>query len=436
MSMILALKVILFTHVVLLGYTWGGYQILLAMLATTRKRSQSRSGILPDAVPPSTISPAAMQSFGAGNHQPSTSPPHISIIIAAFNEESVIAERIQNLKNLNYPPEKITVYIGCDGCTDTTASIAKNATADDPHFHILDFKQNRGKVSVLRKLVAKAADNPDASGTLLVFSDANTMFAPDALLKLSAHFVDENIGGVCGRLAFVSKDETSENPAEEGAYWKLETKLKTWESTLGSCLGANGAIYAIRPQLFWQEIPENTIVDDLVIGMKVREQGFRMIYDPTAIATEILPEVGDEWTRRVRIGTGDYQAAVLCKACLHPRFGWFAWSFWSHKILRWLTPHMAMITIIASYALTAISLLNKDFSITALLTYTVAIGITALLAAGHIGNMIQTRQNRLTKICAICNHFVTMHAALFIGFIRFCNGNMQGTWKRTPRKKI
>ncbi len=413
--MVLTLKIILFAHVILLGYTWGGYHALLAILATYRNQ-KSRSGILP-------------------NHP--LDLPHIDIIIAAFNEETVIAERIQNLQKLDYPSDKTTVYIGCDGCSDETLSIAQNAATDDSRFNIIDFKQNCGKVSVLRELVSRASANTklDTQKSLLVFSDANTMFASDAMQKLVHHFADESIGGACGRLAFVNKDKSSENPAEEGAYWKMETKLKTWESSLDSCLGANGAIYAIRPELFWKEIPINTIVDDFVIGMKIREQGFRMVYDPTAVATEVLPEVDDEWVRRVRIGAGDYQAAVLCKACLHPSFGCFAWIFWSHKILRWLTPHLAITTVTTSYILTATSMLNKDLSPTALFAYSIAAGLTTLLAAGHLGSMMrkQNRKGLLAKTCAICDHFVTMHAALFIGFIRFCNGNMAGTWKRTPR---
>ncbi len=421
----LTLKIILFVHVILLGYTWGGYHALLAILTTSRN-PKNRSRILPDSSTQRTDKMSILHN-----------PPRINIIIAAFNEETVIAKRIKNLRELDYPSDKITVYIGCDGCSDATVDMAQNAAADDPRFNIIDFKQNSGKVSVLRELVSKASANSkhDIQKPLLVFSDANTMFASDAMQKLVRHFTDENIGGVCGRLAFVYQNDKSENPAEEGAYWKLETKLKTWESSLDSCLGANGAIYAIRPELFWQEIPTNTIVDDFVIGMKVREQGLRMIYDPTAVATEVLPEIGDEWVRRVRIGAGDYQAAVLCKSCLKPHFKWFAWIFWSHKILRWLTPHFAIIAGTASYILTAVSLLNKDLSPTALLSYTVAAGLTALLIAGHLGRILrkQNRKGILVNICAICDHFVTMHAALFMGFIHYCSGNMSGTWKRTPR---
>ena len=105
----------------------------------------------------------------------------------------------------------------------------------------------------------------------------------------------------------------------------------------------------IRTGLFWAEIPDNTIIDDFVIGMKVREQGYRMVYAPTAVAREELPEtLDDEWRRRIRIGAGDYQALVLCRKCLLPRYGKFAWMFWSHKVARWFTPHLLLLLTISS----------------------------------------------------------------------------------------
>lgn len=363
--------------------------------------------------------------------------PYVSIIIAAYNEAAVIAERIINLKQLDYPAENIAVYIGCDGCSDATAEAARKAAGDDKRFNICEFSHNRGKVAVLKELVAGAAADRKADDSyLLLFSDANTMFAKDAVNNLVRHFNDAGVGGVCGRLAFVSGESANENPAEEGAYWRMETRLKIWESELDSCLGANGAIYAIRPELFWQNIPENTIVDDFVIGMKVREQGFRMLYDTSAVATENLPQVCDEWVRRVRIGCGDYQAIGLCRRCLGLGFGRFAWIFWSHKILRWITPHIIIVMLIVSWELSITSLLQGDSSLLFMPAYAIAAGLIVFLIAGGAGQILSQRKisGNAAALCSVCNHFLTMHAALFAGFVRFCKGNASGTWKRTPRR--
>jgi cellulose synthase/poly-beta-1,6-N-acetylglucosamine synthase-like glycosyltransferase len=217
----------------------------------------------------------------------------------------------------------------------------------------------------------------------------------------------------------------------------METRLKTWESEIDSCLGANGAIYAIRPGLFWYEIPENTIVDDLVIGMKVREQGFRMLYDPDAVAAEELPQVSDEWVRRVRIGCGDYQAIGLCRKCLGFGFGRFALMFWSHKILRWITPHIMLVMFIISWGLSAFSLLYKNLCPIFLPAYAIAAGLAVFIIAGRVGRLLRQRgkSGAAAALCSVCDHFLTMNAALFAGFIRFCSGNASGAWKRTPRSE-
>ncbi len=410
-AMIAAFNTVLLALVLVFAYAWVGYPILLAVAA---RRATSRKA------PPSLPPPEEL--------------PRLYVVLAAYNEENVIAERIRNLQSVDYPAEKLTILLGIDGSTDGTATVARSAAEGDTRIHVLDFAENCGKVAVLRDLVAGIVPEQEAPH-LLLFTDANTMFAHNALLKLVRHFDDPLIGGVCGRLALTDAGSTSENPAEEGAYWRLETKLKTWESSLDSCLGANGAIYAVRPELFWQEIPTNTIVDDFVIGMKIREQGFRVCYDPEAVATEELPAISDEWVRRVRIGAGDYQAAVLCRTCLLPRFGAFAWFFWSHKILRWLTPHMAILMAVISYPLAATAWLRGLPLSSALLAYAVAVGLAALLVAGRVGVLLRSRgrTGRLAHLCAMCDHFTTMHAALMAGSIRFLGGNMSGAWKRTPR---
>jgi cellulose synthase/poly-beta-1,6-N-acetylglucosamine synthase-like glycosyltransferase len=288
----------------------------------------------------------------------------------------------------------------------------------------------------------------------LVFTDANTMFRADALRKLVRHFVDPGIGGVCGRLVFVKPGE--ENPEAEGAYWGFETKLKTWESSLDSCLGANGAVYAIRPELFWNALPPNTVVDDFVIGMKVREKGYRMVYDPTAVAEEELPEQRAEWKRRVRIGSGDYQAISFCRRCLHPSYGWLAWAFWSHKVLRWFTPHLMLLAAIAAVIGSVIALLTDQ---PAPLSHLVSAGALIMLSLWGVARILSsvrpsisglrlpctahrakerppTSDFRLPAVGALLrllDHFLTMQAALLAGFFRYLGGGMSGTWVRTPR---
>jgi cellulose synthase/poly-beta-1,6-N-acetylglucosamine synthase-like glycosyltransferase len=339
---------------------------------------------------------------------PGWSLPRVDLILSAYNEETHIGDRVRNLLALDYPADRWRAFIGVDGSCDRTTAEARAAAAGHPQIEVLDFAENRGKVAVLKDITARISRDADQA-EILVFTDANTGFKPEALARLVEPFSDPVVGGVCGKLLFIGSDG---GKTEENVYWKIENWLKSRGSDMDSCVGANGAIYAIRSFLFWNSIPSNTIIDDFVIAMKVREQGYRVIYEPRAIAFEDLPEeIGHEWKRRVRIGAGDYQAIGLCRACLAPAFGAFAWTFWSHKVLRWFTPHL----MLAGLGLAAAGAVSHRP-----IPGWITLGLYAALAAAAFS----VRGIR---------YFLTMQAALFVGFVRFCRGNLEGRWQRTAR---
>lgn len=342
--------------------------------------------------------------------------PSVSVIISAYNEEKHIGTRIENLLGLDFCPKKFAIRIGVDGSTDGTAKIAKRWVLSHSCIRVYDFSERRGKIAVLKDLVAKSEEE------ILVFTDANTVFREDAMRHLLNPFEDSSVGGVCGRLIFRGQEK-------EGVYWRWETRLKEMESAFDSCLGANGAIYAVRRNLFWQNIPDNTIVDDFVIGMKVREQGYRMIYEPRALAEEDYPSADQEWARRVRIGAGDYQALGLCRRCLLPTYGTFSWIFWSHKVLRWFTPHLLILMVCLSAALYAVPIRNALLILVTLLPI-----FSGAAAARFLRGFSSIDMNRtFLKPLELCDYFLTMQMALFLGFLRFCRGNLRGYWKRTSR---
>lgn len=379
----------------LLLYAWILFPLLLWMLARNR----------------------AQPALPAGSGQ---DLPRISILLSAYNEEDHIGGRIRNLLELDYPADRWRAYIGIDGCRDLTAAEAAAAAQGHSNIVVMDFAKNRGKMSVLKDLVsASEADGAD----LLVFTDANTCFAADSLRELCGPFVDSTVGGVCGKLAFVSPAGAK---TEENVYWRFETWLKTRESAIDSCLGANGAIYAIRRELFWKDIPTNTIVDDFVIGMKVRERNYRFLYEPAAVAYEELPAtVNNEWKRRVRIGAGNFQSLQMCRACLAPSFGRFAWIFWSHKVLRWFTPHL----MLAGVALAGVMLVPGG-SLLATATLASHAGITGMAWMGHRSVAAGKPVLRVPRGLA---YFLIMQAAILTGFRNFVAGNLEGRWDRTAR---
>jgi cellulose synthase/poly-beta-1,6-N-acetylglucosamine synthase-like glycosyltransferase len=352
--------------------------------------------------------------------------PTVTVLVAAHNEEKHIGARIKNLIELDYPENKITVRIGVDGSSDRTADVARQWASKHAGIRVCEVAERRGKMAMLKDLVAQGDEN------ILVFTDANTVFEPNALYRLVSHFRDSDIGGVCGRLVQCGE-------GEHNTYWRMESRLKIMESALDSCLGANGAIYAVRRALFWDDVPDNTIVDDFVIGMKVREQGFRVIYEPRAVAQEDLPPPTHEWVRRKRIGAGDYQALSFCKACLLPKYGKFAWMFWSHKVLRWFTPHILVMLFISSFCSLCISLLQEPVQpyIVKPLSYLTPALLSAMLLCVLVGRFLRNVQSAhkvLLSPLLLCDQFLTMQAGLFVGFLRFCRGDLKGHWTRTSRE--
>jgi len=387
-----------------LVYTWMLYPV--CMLALLRKRNAVRASHLPA----------------------NSNTPHVSILISAWNEAAVIRARMDNLEALDYPRQSLSILVGTDGCTDHTADLVRAYCAHtELDVTLQAYPHNRGKASVLVDLVAQACAQQPAAGTVLVFTDANTFFQKDAITRLVARLDDARVGGVCGRLVF---EQCADQP--EQSYWSLETRLKEIEADYDSCLGANGAIYAIRAACFWQQLPPQTIIDDFVIGMKVREAGFRMVFEPRAVAFEDLPATTDEWKRRVRIGSGAYQAMAWCRACLHPRFGRFALFFWSHKILRWFSPHLFLLgTSAALLAVATSPAFHFSRLIVPIMMLTAALMLAGTVALHRILPPAPT--NRIYRLATGIDHFVMMQAALLVGFVRFCRGNLTGTWHRTPR---
>lgn len=450
------MQIVLIVLAAVITYAWVFYPFLLAVLSRQVSRREKCNV--------------------AGG-----SPLPVAILVSAHNEENVIRARLENLvlgwsreSGVGIAGSEVQILVGIDGSTDRTAAIAHEFAAKHDNVHVLEFSQRRGKIAVLKDLVRKSGeelvvhsklysvnsrrdsesrikDSESSSqpfqlsglrshpSSILVFTDANTVFKPDALERLLFHFADPRIGGVCGRLVFkditdhrlqitVSGSPVHSSPSE-AFYWRWETQIKVMESRVDSCLGANGAIYAVRSELFWRDVPDNTIVDDFVIGMKVRERGFRMVFEPEAVAEEVFPGEKNEWRRRVRIGAGDYQALARCWKCLLPRYREFACMFFSHKVLRWFTPHIVLLMA----AVSVVSVVRHGVSAGAWLPLAVLICLAGLLFCSGAGRIMSSSVHPASRFFRLCNYFVVMNAALFAGSIRFLSGNLKGYWERTPR---
>jgi len=382
---VVILKFIFWIFLFLIGYSYFLYPVILIVFDKVKKKKEFKR---------------------------SDDLPGISIIIAAYNEEKVIGKRIENLLELDYPKDSLEIIIASDGSDDTTADIVRKY--EEAGVILLDYQDRRGKVNVLNDAVDAAKNE------IIAFSDANTIFEKDALKKLVRNFGDERVGCVCGLLKFVSVKGSTSGELE-GAYWRYETMLKKLEGARGSLLGANGAIFALRKNLFFKCL-EDTIVEDFVVPMKILEKGYKVIYEPEAIAVEdAAKHIVQEKQRRIRIGAGDFQALAMFAGMLNPKKGFTALSFWSHKVLRWFV-WFFMAAVFISNTL----LLNEPFYV-----YTFIAQVTFYMCA--ITGQMLSWVGIPIKFFNLCYYFVSMNLALFLGFINFISGRHTVKWDRTER---
>ena len=339
--------------------------------------------------------------------------PSVTFLMAAYNEADVIAETIRGVLNVDYPADRFEIVVGSDGSSDQTVAIATEVGGD--RIRVFDYPQRRGKASVLNSSIE------EITSEILVLSDANTQIDRQAVRCLLRWFGDPTVGAVCGRL--VLTDPLTGSNAD-GLYWKYETFLKVCEARLDALLGANGAIYAIRRDLY-TPIPPGTIVDDFVIPLLAKQRtGCRILYESAAIAREETPaDVSAEFHRRSRIGAGGFQSIGMLWRMLDPRQGWVAFAFLSHKLLRWFCPFFLIGLLVANLLLMLSGEpLYVGFMIAQVAFYALA-GLAALIPSRH----------RALKPLRLATMFTSMNAALLVGFFRWIRGRQKGVWKRTER---
>ena len=305
-------KVVFWISTGLISYPFAGYPLLLCFLQFVFPRKVRKKDI----------------------------EPLVSILVAAYNEASVIAAKIQNSLTLDYPPDRLEIVVASDGSTDETVEIMRTLVQKEGlnRVRLLNYPENRGKLAVLNESV------PQLHGDIVVFSDASSILTKNALRHLTANFADEEVGAASGIYHVVRKDEAQLGPQED-LYWKFETFLKVQEANIGALTGAHGSLYAIRKSLY--PFPRvGTINDDFIIPTSVLHLGYRIAYEPQAIAYEQASEM-EGFQRRIRITAGNVEQLFHINRLLWPSHPLVLFCFLSHKAARLLVP-FAMIALLVT----------------------------------------------------------------------------------------
>jgi cellulose synthase/poly-beta-1,6-N-acetylglucosamine synthase-like glycosyltransferase len=370
------MKIIFWGCFALISYSYFGYVIWLWLAACLNKRPVGRGEI----------------------------KPSVSIIIAVRNEEANLPEKLENLRRLDYPREKVQVIITSDGSSDGTVGLLLGRSAE---ITPVILEQPRGKAGALNEAVRRS------TGDILVFLDARQTVDQNAVSELVSCFSDPSIGAVSGELLLQAAAEVPVINAL-GIYWKIEKMIRKLESESGSVVGVTGAIYAIRRE-FYTEIPLGTILDDVFVPMNVVRMGRRVIFQPSAIARDrLFIEKGKEFSRKVRTLTGNYQLLSLAPWLLSPKNP-ILFRFLSHKISRLMVP-LFLVGMVVSSALI------DDFFYH--LLFGAQLVFYALATLGLVNSPM-----RKVKPIVIVSTFVSLNLAATMAFYNFLT-RREAEWRR------
>ena len=335
--------------------------------------------------------------------------PAVTVLITAYNEEGDIREKIENTLELDYPKEKLEILIASDGSTDKTDEIVREFSIEKVQL----FRQE-GRVG---KTITQNKAVEQATGEIVLFSDATTMYQPDVLNQMLPNFADETVGCVAGKLIYVDDSRSNVGKGAK-SYWNYETFIKESESRACSLIGASGCIYAVRKSAYRPMYAE--ACSDFLIATKIYEQGLRSVYEPAAICTEETNrQTGKELKMRVRVISQTFTDLWRNRRMLNPlRSGFFAVELVSHKLLRYSAP-LFLILIFISTAILAVS--SKTFELAFVLQI-------VFYAMAFIGWILERRSKNI-GLFAFPLYFLLTNLASLVGFYKFLSGERYERWE-------
>jgi cellulose synthase/poly-beta-1,6-N-acetylglucosamine synthase-like glycosyltransferase len=393
----LILKIIFWTLLSIIVYTYVGYGILLYLIIKIRR-------------------------FFKIGEKPNPNPdyePEVTLFIAAYNEKDYVDAKMKNSLELDYPKDKLKIIWVTDGSDDGTPDLVRkypNATV-----HHLDARN--GKIGAMNRGMAFVKT------PIVIFSDANTGLGKESIRRIVNLFATPKVGCVSGEKRIINKESDVASGAGEGLYWKYESTLKKWDAELYSVVGAAGELFAIRTELY-RHVEHDTLLDDFIISLRVAQDGYTIQYDPDAYAIETASaNVKEELKRKIRISAGGIQAIVRLRSLLNIfKYGTLSFQYISHRVLRWtLTPLCLVILIPLLFALAYFEGI-LSFGIYSTLFWLQVLFYVAALT----GWFLENRSTRI-KILFIPYYFFIMNLSVVLGFFRYMKKSQSVNWERAKR---
>ena len=390
------LKITFWVCIFLVFYTYIGYGILLWLLVQLKRLVKGK---------------AARADLPADE-----TLPHVTLIICAYNEQDIVEEKMENTRQLDYPKDKLHVMWVTDGSTDQTNERLKRY-AD---VEIVYSPERKGKTAALNHGISMVQTE------LTMMTDANTMINPQAVRETVRCFQDPQVACVAGEKRVMARHEGQTVAQGEGLYWKYESTLKRLDSELYSAMGAAGELNAIRTRLY-EPMPENALLDDFVMSMRMVDQGYRIAYCSDAYAMEYgSANLGEESKRKRRIAAGGLQSVWWLRRMMNPfRQFTVAFQFVSHRVLRWTVTPLALMLLIPLNAALVMLGAGSVYTLTGILQ--TVFWLTALCG------WLLERYGKKNKIAYVCYYFVFMNVNVFRGMHYLHTHKSTGAWEKAKR---
>ncbi|MFN5418090.1 MAG: glycosyltransferase family 2 protein [Flavobacteriia bacterium] len=383
------IHIITILSIAIVCYTYLGYPVILFLLSKMKRKEKS--------------------------FDETYDLPTVSLLVAAWNEEDIMEEKIQNCYELDYPKDKIQLVFITDGSNDKTAEIVAN----HKNILLLHNANRNGKTAAINRAMSFITSE------ITVFSDANAMLNEAAIKNIVRHYSNPKVACVSGEKRVSIPEKAAASSAGEGLYWKYESKLKLWDSNLYSATGAAGELFSIRTSLF-ERVKEDTILDDFMISMQLVIKGYKIAYEPNAYALENGSEnIQEEFKRKIRICAGAFQSMLRLLPLLNIfKYGIFTFQYVSHRVLRWTLAPLAL------FILFPISIIGISFDFKMYAFISFAQVIFYLFAFfGWKYEKLKTRK----KLFFVPFYFIMMNYSVLAGFRKFMWGSQEHLWQKAKR---
>lgn len=385
------LEILFILAIFLIFYTYLGYGIILYALVRIKRLFHSKKNV-------NTNSPL----------------PEITLLIAAYNEEDFVDQKVENSFNLDYPKDKIHHIWVSDGSNDETNHKLQQYNG----IKVLFRPERNGKIAAMNRAMK------EVETAIVVFTDANTLLGKKSIRIIAELFSDPKVGCVSGEKRIFNSVSDDAASAGEGIYWKYESALKKLDAELNTAVGAAGELFAIRTELF-NEVESDTLLDDFIISLRVAMKGYKIQYNPEAYAIETASaNVKEELKRKIRIAAGGIQSVIRLWPLLNIfKYRTLSFQYISHRVLRWtLTPLALIVAFISNALIIDVNIIYKAFFFAQLLFYFIV----------FLGSLLQGMKLKF-KLIFIPYYFFIMNYAVYIGFFRYLKKTQSVNWERAKR---